>query len=143
MISEKDCIISDDKRLSEIFNTHFINITKILDLKPSIISTNKSVPEITETFKERPSIKKIYSLRREDCQFNFHSASENEVRKVILNMVRKKANLTSDILAGTLKGCVYSHISVLTKILSTSLESGCFTSQLKLAEVTLRVQERR
>ena len=54
MISEKDCIVS------EIFNTHFINITKTLDLKPSIISTNKSVPEIIETFKDHPSIKKIF-----------------------------------------------------------------------------------
>ena len=28
MISEKDCIVSDNRRLSEIFNEHFINITK-------------------------------------------------------------------------------------------------------------------
>ena len=43
-------MVSDDRRLSEIFNTQFINITKTLDLKPSIISTNKSVPEIIENF---------------------------------------------------------------------------------------------
>ena len=57
MISEKYYIVSDDRRLSEIFNTYFINITKTLDLKPSIIPTNKSVPEIIETFKDHPSIK--------------------------------------------------------------------------------------
>ena len=28
IISEKDCIISKDRRLSEIFNEHFINIAK-------------------------------------------------------------------------------------------------------------------
>ena len=60
MISKKDCIVSDDRRLSEIFNTHFINITNILDLKPSIISINKCVPEITETSKDHPSIKKFF-----------------------------------------------------------------------------------
>ena len=27
-ISVKDCMVSDDRRLSEIFNEHFINITK-------------------------------------------------------------------------------------------------------------------
>ena len=80
MISEKDCIVSDDRRLSEIFNTHFINITKTLDLKPSIISTSKNVSEIIETFKDHPSIKNIFSLRREECQIKFHSVSENEVR---------------------------------------------------------------
>ena len=48
----------------------------------------------------------------------------------------KKANLTGDIPAGILKGCVDSYISVLTKILITSLERGCFPNQLKSAEVT-------
>ena len=28
MVSEKDCIVSDDGRLSEIFNEHFFNIIK-------------------------------------------------------------------------------------------------------------------
>ena len=110
MISEKDYIVSDDRRLSEIFNTlrFFINITKTLDSKPSIISTNKSVAEIIETFKDHPSNKKIFSLRREEFQFKFHSVSENKVRKVILNNDEKKANLTGDIPAGILKGCVDS-----------------------------------
>ena len=136
MISEKDSIASDDKRVSEIFNTHFINITKILDPKPSIISINVSLPEIIETFKDHPSIKKIYSIRREECQFKFHSISENEFRKVILNMDGKEVNLTSDILVGIVKGCINSYISVLTKILNTSLQRGCFRNQLKLAGVT-------
>ena len=46
MILEKECKVSDEIGLSEIFNAHFLNITKTLDLKPSIISNNKSVPEI-------------------------------------------------------------------------------------------------
>ena len=59
MISEKDCITFDDRRPSEIFKTHFINITKTL--KPSIILTNKSLSEIIKTFKDDPSI--FFSLR--------------------------------------------------------------------------------
>ena len=46
----------------------------------------------------------------------------------------EKANLTGDIRAGILKGCVDSYITVLTKILNTSLERGCLSNQL--AEVT-------
>ena len=49
-ISEKDFIVSDDRRLSEIFNEHFIDITKTLDLKPRIISTTSSLPKIIQTF---------------------------------------------------------------------------------------------
>ena len=46
------------------------------------------------------------------------------------------ANLTGDTPVGILKDCVDSYISILTKILSTLLERGCFPNQLKLAEVT-------
>ena len=45
MISEKVCIVSDDRRLSEIFKEHTIIITKLLDLKPSH-STTTSLPKI-------------------------------------------------------------------------------------------------
>ena len=62
IISEKDCIVSDERRLSQLFNEHFINITKTLHLKPSIISTTTSRPEIIETFKDHPSIKKKFSV---------------------------------------------------------------------------------
>ena len=48
----------------------------------------------------------------------------------------KKPNLTGDIPAGIMKGCVDSYIPILTKILYNSLERGCFPKQLKLAEVT-------
>ena len=44
----------------------------------------------------------------------------------------KKANLTGDISAGILKSYVDSYISVLNKILNTSLERGCLPNQLKL-----------
>ena len=111
MISEKNCLVSDDRRLFDMFNEHFININKTLDLKPSIISTTTSLPKIIETFKDHPSIKKIFSLQKKECQFMFHYVCENEVRKVILNMNEKKANLTDDIPAGILKGCVDSYIS--------------------------------
>ena len=45
-------------------------------------------------------------------------------------------NLTGDAPVGIMKDCVDSYISILTKILSTSLETGCFPNQLKLAEMT-------
>ena len=76
-------------------------------------------------------------MQRGECQLKFHSVSENEVRKVMVNMNEKKVNLTGDIPAGIRKGCVDSYISVITEILNTSLEKGHFLNQLKLAEVTL------
>ena len=49
MISGKGYTVSNDRRLSEIFNEH---ITKNLDLKPNIVSTTV----VTETFKGCPYI---------------------------------------------------------------------------------------
>ena len=42
-----------------------------------------------------------------------------------------------DVLAGVLKGYFDSNISILAKIINTSLERGCFPNHLKSVEVTL------
>ena len=83
-------MVFDGRRIFEIFNKHFINITKTLDLRPSIISTTKIIVEIIETFKYAPRIKNFLSLRIEECQFKFYSVIENEIRKVILNIDEKR-----------------------------------------------------
>ena len=73
----------------------------------------------------------------EEFQIKFHSVSENEVTKVVLNHGWKKTpHPIVNIPAGILKVCVDSYISILPRILNTSLETGCFPNQLELAEVT-------
>ena len=47
-----------------------------------------------------------------------------------------KTNLIGDISAGILKVYVDSFISILTKILNTSLERSWFSNQIKLTKVT-------
>ena len=106
MIWEKDCVVSDDRRLSEIFNEHFINITKTLDLKASITFTTTSLRELIETFNDHPSVNISFYSEKKKCQFKFHYVNENQVRKTILNMDEKKASLTDDIPARILNGCV-------------------------------------
>ena len=51
-------------------------------------------------------------------------------------MDEKKVNLTGAIPAGILKDYFDSYISILTKILNTSLEKCCFPKKIRLAEVT-------
>ena len=94
MISEINCRVFDDRRLCKIFNEHFINITWTSDLKPSTIPTTTSLPEIIETFKDNLIINIFFFLQKEEHQFKFHSVSDNEVRKGILNMDEKEAILT-------------------------------------------------
>ena len=84
MISEKNCMVSNDRRLSEIFNCYSFRS------KTNIISTTTSFPKSIETFKDHPSIKKTFSLQREECQFKFYSVSQNGVRYIALNMNEKR-----------------------------------------------------
>ena len=67
MISEK----RQDRGLSGIFNEHFINITKILDLYPGIISTTTSLPKIIEALRDHLSISKIFSLEGRSVSLGF------------------------------------------------------------------------
>ena len=122
-----------------------MNILSILLklLKSSTVSTTKSFPEIIESFKDhQPKIEEIFCLRWEEFQFKFHSVSESEVRKVLLKIDEKKADLTGDILAGIRKVYVDSCISILTEILDASSKRSCFKNQLKLVEETLVFNKR-
>ena len=89
MISAKDCTFSDDTGLSEIFNEHFVNITKTLDLKPSFCSTAIRFPKIIEASKDYCSIERMFSFQRDEFQFKFHSLSENHFRKKNLTSMKK------------------------------------------------------
>ena len=71
MIWEKDCVISDCRRLSEIFNEHFINITKTLDLKASITFTTTSLREIIETFNDHPSVNIFFYSEKRSVSSSF------------------------------------------------------------------------
>lgn len=83
-------IFLNDRGLSEIFDEHFINIIKVLDLKLSITSNVTNLPEIIEAFEANSRIRKTISLRGEEYQVRFHSVRENHTKKVILNMDKKR-----------------------------------------------------
>ena len=71
MISEKDSVVSDDRRLSEIFNTRFINITKTLAPKPGIISTTKSLPKIIKLLKIILALRKFFLCEERSVTSSF------------------------------------------------------------------------
>ena len=88
MLSEKDWKVSYQRRLFEIFNEHFIYITKTLNLKASTISITTCFSEIIDAFNDHSSTIHFF-LREEQCQFKYQYVGENEVAMVILNMAKK------------------------------------------------------
>ena len=68
--------------------------------------------------------------------FSFHEITEDEIRKEISKLDGSKATPVGDIPAEILKSTTDVHVSLLTKIISSSIRNGCFPDELKAAEVT-------
>ena len=69
--------------------------------------------------------------------FSFHEITEDEIRKEISKLDGSKATPVGDIPAEMLKPTIDVHFSLLTKIINSSIQNGCFPDELKAAEVTL------
>ena len=71
MISEKDCVVSEDGRLYEIFNERFINVTKNFDLKTGIILTIQVFPKLMKRLMII-LVLIFFPFRKKKCQFKFN-----------------------------------------------------------------------
>ena len=55
---ENNIVIADEKRVAELMNKYFINITKNLNLKAPIINTTDDIQSLTNNYKNNISIRK-------------------------------------------------------------------------------------
>ena len=78
-------------------------------------------------------IKKVFNVTD---LFSFHEITKYEIRKEISKLDGSKATLVGDIPVGMLKSTIDVHVSVLTKVINSSIQNGCFPDELKVAEVT-------
>ena len=56
---ENDIVIADEKRVAELMNKYFINITKNLNLKAPIINTTDDIQSLTKNYDNHISIRKM------------------------------------------------------------------------------------
>ena len=136
LLKEKGELVSDEKQLASIMNKFFINITKSLKLKEDLGSPPVTLNDILEKFIFHPSIDKITKTYESDKKFSFQQVTEEHIRQVILSIDGSKAAPVVDIPADMLKVTLDIHLSLITKIINLSFESGCFPDDLKLAEVS-------
>ena len=68
---------------------------------------------------------------------SFHDITEDEVRKEISKLDGSKAIPVADIPAEMLKSTIDVHVSLLRKIINSSIRNGWFPDELKAAEVTV------
>ena len=68
--------------------------------------------------------------------FSFHEITEGEIGKEISKLDVSKATQVGDIPEKMLKSTIDVHVSLLTKIINSSIRNGRFPDKLKAAEVT-------
>ena len=68
--------------------------------------------------------------------FSVHEITEDEIQKKTSKRDGSKATPAGNIPAEMLKSTIAVHVSLLTKIINTSIRNGCFRDELRAAEVT-------
>ena len=120
-------------------NNYFVNITANLDLKrdsEKFYDAAASVYNIKKKIQNHQSILKIKKAFNVIDWFSFHEITEHEIWKEIPKLDGSKATPVGNIPVEMLKSTIDVHVSLLTKIINSSIRNGCFPDELKAAEVT-------
>ena len=139
MLRDKDVVVADEKALATLMNNYFVNVTADLDLKrdsENFYDTPASAYNIKKKFQDHQSILKIKQKFNVTDLFSFDEITENEIRKTISKLDGSKATQVGNNPAGMLKPTTDIHVSLLTKIINSSIRNGCFPDELKAAEST-------
>ena len=113
---ENNIVIADEKRVAELMNKYFVNITKNLNLKALIINTTEDVQSLTKYYNNHISIRKLKEAYPEIVpdSFYFKSVSLDEVKKEVLNLNPKKSSTTGTTPVTILKQTIDVHLENLT-----------------------------
>ena len=100
-------------------NNYFVNITADLDLKrdsEKIFDTPASVYNLNKKIQDHQSILKIKKAFNLTDLFSFHEMTEDEIREEI-------SKLGDNISAEMLNSRIDVHVSLLTKIISSTIRN--------------------
>ena len=98
--------------------------------------TPATVYNIKKKFQDHQSILKIRKAFNVTDLFSFPEITKDKIRKEISKPDGFKATPVGDIPAEMLKSTIDVHVSLLTKIINSSMRNGCIPDELKAAEVT-------
>ena len=119
-------MVREDRKICQIFNTYFTNITK--DLKLRQVDESQSF-ENEESFR----------LIRENCSggsFSFKSISKNDIIEGYKKLPPSKASISNDIPITIIKSFAHCYCEKLASIFNECLEESKFPNLMKIAEIT-------
>ena len=98
---------------------------------------NIYLESIRDTFQNHESVQrsKLESFHSKSS-LKFNSVSELDVKKEILDLSSKKANIKGDIPAKILNNSISAYLSELIIFINNCLKNGVFPDDLKLVDIT-------
>ena len=128
-------------------STFFVNITESLDIKKDDGSSlnpikSENINDIQEKHKNHPSVHKVNQIFMTKEKFYFKFMTEDQVRKVIMNLDSSKDTAIGDISADIWKSTIDTHLPFITNSINLSIEKGCLLEELKCAEVSQIFQKK-
>ena len=141
MLKENNRFIIEEKELSTVMNTFFVNITESLDLKKDDDSSlnpinSENTNDTLEKHKNNPSVQKISQTFMTNERFPFKFLTDDQVREVIMNLYSSKATPIGDLSVDILKSTLDIHLSFITNSINLSIKKDRFPQELKLAEIS-------
>ena len=133
-------IVTDEKTIANIFNIHFVNIVKSLNLpqwapQSTAKVTHDKLNNILLKYEDHPSIFFIKgNFKEPEKLFCFDYATEDEIRNIINSLDTKKST-SGFIPLWVIKKFQQILLRPLTECINFCLSTGSFPDDLKLAEV--------
>ena len=126
VLYEKGKIIKNYKRISEVLNKYFTNLTKSLKLKKCI--SRKSFLNT--------SVKKINQSYPNTKTFSFCEIRETETLEIIKSLPKNKATVFKDIPMRIIKDAAHVYPHKLTILFNNYIENSKFPNILKCTNIT-------
>ena len=140
ILSENGDLILKNDKIANTFNDYFGSIVENMNLhhwkdKPFSISKDSDIiKNITQKYKNHPSIRSLKRNCKGISYFSFQPISMDEVIKVVKNLKDNKA-VGGDIPTKILKECEFT-FDIITACINKAMETGNFPDSLKMANVT-------
>ena len=145
-LKNKKEIITDEKKLVDLFNSHYINIVEIcIGIKPETIPSKcklNGTDEIQHTvflYKDHPSIKQIKKKIIPDSNkkqfFSFKPNTVDNVKKLLYEIDTKKAVGIDTIPPKLIKMASNVLAPILTTAIDSSIENIVFPENAKVATI--------
>ena len=126
ILTENYQTVREDRKICQIFNTYFTNITKNLKLR--------QVDE-SQSFENEESCRLI----RENYSggsFSFKSISKDDIIEGVKKLPSNKASISNDMPITIIKSFAHCYCEKLASIFNDCLEESKFPNLMKIAEIT-------